>query len=86
MIHLGLGWGGDQAGGWIAGQSGGGPPHSMTLARGRMILELRGASWSCPSKVIEDILALIKTDYPQKVMCRKAEYHKTEYALEYKPI
>jgi len=40
----------------------------------------------CPPKVIEDILTLIKTDYPQKVMCRKAEYHKTEYALEYKPI
>ena len=40
----------------------------------------------CLPKAIEDILALIKTDYPQKVMCRKAEYHKTEYALEYKPI
>jgi hypothetical protein len=38
-----------------------------------------------PEKEIELILNLLKTDYP-KIVRRKAVFHKTEYALEYKEI
>jgi hypothetical protein len=40
----------------------------------------------CPQKEIERILGLIKTDYPKCIVCRKADYHESEYALKYKEI
>jgi hypothetical protein len=36
----------------------------------------------CPESEIHKIITLLKTDYPNAV-ARKAEFHKTEYALEY---
>jgi hypothetical protein len=29
---------------------------------------------------------LIKADYPNDIVCRKADFHESEYALEYKEI
>jgi hypothetical protein len=40
----------------------------------------------CPQAEIHRILDLLKTDYPKNVLRRKAEFHKSEYALEYKEI
>ncbi len=39
----------------------------------------------CPQAEIEKVLGLLKTDYP-KIVRRRAVFHKTEYALEYKAI
>ena len=39
----------------------------------------------CPLDEIQRIVDLLKTDYPN-VIPRRAEFHKTEYALEYKAI
>lgn len=39
----------------------------------------------CPQTEVTRIRELLKTGYPQ-VVCRKAEFHETEYALEYKNI
>jgi hypothetical protein len=39
----------------------------------------------CPQAEIESVSNLFKTDYPH-VVCRKAEFHKTEYALEYRKV
>jgi hypothetical protein len=36
----------------------------------------------CPEPEIQRVVGLLKTDYP-KVITRKAQFHKTEYALEY---
>jgi hypothetical protein len=36
-----------------------------------------------PKPEIERVVGLLKTDYPN-VIASKAEFHKTEYALEYK--
>ena len=40
----------------------------------------------CPRPEIERILKLIKSDYPKNVICKRAVFHKTEYALEYQQI
>jgi len=39
----------------------------------------------CPQAEIQRITTLLKADYPH-VVFRKADYHKSEYALEYKEI
>jgi hypothetical protein len=39
----------------------------------------------CPESEIHRIITLLKTDYPNAV-ARKAKFHKTEYALEYKQV
>jgi hypothetical protein len=40
----------------------------------------------CPQTVIKRILDLVKADYSNKVLCRKAVFHKTAYAVEYESI
>ena len=40
----------------------------------------------CPHSEVERILKLVRSEYPQKVICKKAVFHKTEYALEYQQI
>lgn len=39
----------------------------------------------CPDTEIQRVVNLLKTDYPN-VIRKKAEFHKTEYALEYKSV
>jgi hypothetical protein len=39
----------------------------------------------CPESEVHRIMTLLKTDYPNAV-ARRAEFHKTEYALEYKQV
>jgi len=39
----------------------------------------------CPESEIQRMVDLLKTDYPT-VICRKAEFHKIEFALEYKKV
>lgn len=40
----------------------------------------------CPETEIQQVLNLIKTNYPKSVICRKAAFHKSEFALEYNEI
>jgi hypothetical protein len=40
----------------------------------------------CSQAEIERILNLLKSDYPKEIRCRKAVFHKTEYALEYDKV
>ena len=40
----------------------------------------------CPQSEIEKILKLVRSEYPKNVICKKAVFHKTEYALEYQQI
>lgn len=40
----------------------------------------------CSQTEIQRIHHLIKTNYPKNVVCRKAAFHKSEFALEYKEI
>ncbi len=39
----------------------------------------------CPNDEIQKIVSLAKADHPH-VVCRKADFHQTEYALAYKEI
>ena len=39
----------------------------------------------CPNHEIQEVVSLLKSNYPH-VICRKAEFHKEEYALAYKEI
>lgn len=39
----------------------------------------------CPDTEIQRVITLLKADYPNAV-ARKAEFHKTEYALKYKQV
>ena len=39
----------------------------------------------CPPSEIQKVVDLLKADYPNLIR-RKAESHKTDYALEYKEI
>jgi hypothetical protein len=55
------------------------------LAFDRKWVKAIGFGVRCPDNEIKRVLALIRKDYSQ-VKCRKAVFHKTEYALEYETI
>ena len=40
----------------------------------------------CPDAEVQHVLDLLKTDYPKNLIRRKAEFHKEEFALEYKGL
>jgi hypothetical protein len=40
----------------------------------------------CLANEIQKTVDFLKANYPKNILCRKAEFHKTEYALEYKAI
>lgn len=40
----------------------------------------------CPQPEIQRIKDLVKNEYPDKIICRRAIFHKTEYALDYVEI
>jgi len=40
----------------------------------------------CPKEEIQRIVNLIKSSYPNKAICKKAVFHKSEYALDYVEI
>jgi hypothetical protein len=40
----------------------------------------------CPPQEIQRIVELLKANYPKDVVCRKADFHESEYALEYRQI
>jgi hypothetical protein len=39
----------------------------------------------CPTEQVEEALCVLKSNYPH-VFCKKADFHKSEYALEYREI
>ena len=40
----------------------------------------------CPDTEIQRVVGLLKTDYLKNIIRKKAEFHKTEYALEYREL
>jgi hypothetical protein len=40
----------------------------------------------CPPTHVQQVLALLKTDYPKSVIRRQAQFHQTEFALDYREL
>ena len=36
----------------------------------------------CAQSEIQRIIDLVKNEYPDKIICRRAKFHRTEYALD----
>jgi hypothetical protein len=40
----------------------------------------------CPEAEIKKITSMLKSDYPGSIICQRAKFHRTDYALEFVPV